>query len=153
MVKGGALSDTLRKLTSAHLAGGPTPHEGWALAGGGQRGEGGGEQTHRPRGKNPSRAVGGGGSNETETKSIIKCIKIICVDHYHVYSELPSAATHRCEGSNPSHWWVSSPPPSPLCPPPRGPTPREGWALVQGGQRSISLEYQIKLPPLTHLIL
>ena len=88
VVKGGALSDTLRKLTSAHLAGGPTPHEGWALAGGGQRGEGGGEQTHRPRGKNPSRAVGGGGSNETETKSIIKCIKIICVDHYHVHSEL-----------------------------------------------------------------
>ena len=37
VVKGGALSDTLGKLTSAHLAGGPTPHEGWALAGGGQR--------------------------------------------------------------------------------------------------------------------
>ena len=29
---GEALSDTLGKLTSAHLARGPTPHEGWALA-------------------------------------------------------------------------------------------------------------------------
>ena len=69
--EGGGLFNTVGKLTSAHLARGPTPHEGWALAGGGQRGEG-----------------GGGGSNETETKSIIKCIKIICVDHYHVHSEL-----------------------------------------------------------------
>ena len=28
-----------------------------------------------------------------------------------------------------------------------GITPREGWALGDGGQRSISLEYQIKPPP------
>ena len=35
VLMGGDLSDTLGKLTSAHLAGGPTPHEGWALAGGG----------------------------------------------------------------------------------------------------------------------
>ena len=27
-------------------------------------------------------------SNEMETKCIIKCIMILCVDHYHVYSEL-----------------------------------------------------------------
>ena len=27
-------------------------------------------------------------SKETETKSIIKCKMILCVDHYHVYSEL-----------------------------------------------------------------
>ena len=57
MVKGGALSDTLRKLTSAHLAGGPTPHEGWALAGGGQRGEGGG--ANPPPAREKSLAGGG----------------------------------------------------------------------------------------------
>ena len=35
----------------------------------------------------------------------------------------------------------------------RGPTPHEGWALEDGGQRPISLEYQIKPPPLKNLIL
>ena len=40
VVKGGALSDTLGKLTSAHLARGPTPHEGWALAAVGRGGKG-----------------------------------------------------------------------------------------------------------------
>ena len=55
MVKGGALSDTLGKLTSAHRARGPTPHEGWALAAVGRGGKGGGgELTHQCEGFDPS---------------------------------------------------------------------------------------------------
>ena len=52
---GEALSDTLGKLTSAHLAGGPTPREGWALAlVGGAAGARGGELTHQCEGFDPS---------------------------------------------------------------------------------------------------
>ena len=53
VLKGGALSDTLGKLTSAHRARGPTSHEGWALAAVGRGGKGGGSTPTAREGKIP----------------------------------------------------------------------------------------------------